>query len=58
MFMTKHFEKVYYTGFDFNARSHDHYFETKVKNMTCHNMADEARVIQVRKSPEMNGIDD
>ena len=56
--MTKHFEKVYYTGFDFNARSHDHYFETKVKNMTCHNMADEARVIQVRKSPEMNGIDD
>jgi hypothetical protein len=46
--MTKHFDKVYYAGFDFNTRSHDHYFETKLKNMTCHNMADEARVIQVR----------
>ena len=48
-YMTKHFDKVYYAGFDFNTRSHDHYFETKLKNMTCHNMADEARVIQVRQ---------
>eukprot|EP00241_Pyramimonas_parkeae_P004959 CAMPEP_0114245626 /NCGR_PEP_ID=MMETSP0058-20121206/12005_1 /TAXON_ID=36894 /ORGANISM="Pyramimonas parkeae, CCMP726" /LENGTH=360 /DNA_ID=CAMNT_0001358709 /DNA_START=365 /DNA_END=1447 /DNA_ORIENTATION=- len=46
MFFAMNFEKVYYMGFDFHSGGHDHYFEVKMKNYTCHNMRDETRIIQ------------
>ena len=49
-YFTQYFEKVHYTGFDFGSGSHDHYFEKKMKNETCHNMRDEARVIQAMEA--------
>lgn len=44
-FFTRYFDRVAYIGFDFDSNDHDHYFEVKVKNETCHNMKDEARII-------------
>mmetsp|Transcript_26606 Transcript_26606/g.32281 ORF Transcript_26606/g.32281 Transcript_26606/m.32281 type:complete len:353 (+) Transcript_26606:210-1268(+) len=46
-FFSTYFEEVAYAGFDFSEGSHDHYFERKMKNETCHNMKDEARIISL-----------
>lgn len=37
---------VAFIGFDFGTGSHQHYWETKQKNETCHNMFGEAKVIE------------
>jgi len=37
---------VYIVGFDFETGDHQHYWETKVKNETCHNMGGEAATLQ------------
>ncbi|KAK3247951.1 hypothetical protein CYMTET_42564 [Cymbomonas tetramitiformis] len=37
---------VSFIGFDFETGSHQHYWEQKVKNETCHNMGGEAAVLQ------------
>ena len=38
-------QPVQFCGFDFYSGSHDHYWERKLKNETCHNMNDESRVL-------------
>ena len=38
-------QPVQFVGFDFYSGSHDHYWENKLKNETCHNMNDESRVL-------------
>ena len=38
-------QPVQFAGFDFYSGSHDHYWEKKLKNETCHNMNDESRVL-------------
>jgi len=38
-------QPVQFAGFDFYSGSHDHYWEMKLKNETCHNMNDESRVL-------------
>eukprot|EP00899_Mesostigma_viride_P016158 jgi/Mesvir1/24543/Mv21881-RA.1 len=45
VFMAQTYGVVYYFGFDFYLADHGHYYEEKVKKDTCHNMSDEARVI-------------
>lgn len=37
---------VYFAGFDFEAADHQHYWEHKMKNATCHNMRGEASALQ------------
>jgi hypothetical protein len=38
--------EVAFLGFDFESADHDHYWEKKVKNETCHNMNQEALIIR------------
>ncbi|KAK3240308.1 hypothetical protein CYMTET_49845 [Cymbomonas tetramitiformis] len=40
------YDTVAFIGFDFGTGSHQHYWETKQKNETCHNMLGEAKVIE------------
>mmetsp|Transcript_25667 Transcript_25667/g.42964 ORF Transcript_25667/g.42964 Transcript_25667/m.42964 type:complete len:410 (-) Transcript_25667:62-1291(-) len=49
-YFTQYYKKVYYVGFGFGSGDHDHYFEKKMKNETCHNMRDEARIIQAMEA--------
>ena len=37
---------MYFAGFDFEAADHQHYWEHKMKNATCHNMRGEASALQ------------
>ena len=41
------YSAVYFAGFDFEAADHQHYWEQKMKNATCHNMAGEASALQM-----------
>lgn len=38
---------MYFAGFDFEMADHQHYWEQKMKNATCHNMAGEASTLQM-----------
>jgi hypothetical protein len=39
------YDEVAFLGFDFESADHQHYWEVKVKNETCHNMNQEAKII-------------
>ena len=39
------YDEVAFVGFDFESADHQHYWEVKVKNETCHNMNQEAQII-------------
>lgn len=39
------YDEVAFVGFDFESADHQHYWEVKVKNETCHNMNQEAEII-------------
>jgi|AntAceMinimDraft_5_1070358.scaffolds.fasta_scaffold05860_3 hypothetical protein len=39
------YDEVAFVGFDFESADHQHYWEVKVKNETCHNMNQEAMII-------------
>ena len=43
-FLEKH-AAVHIVGFDFETANHQHYWEKKLKDETCHNMGGEAKVI-------------
>lgn len=45
-YYVEHYRKVAIIGFDFEKGDHQHYWEQKLKNETCHNMGDEARIIR------------
>jgi hypothetical protein len=51
-------QPVEFAGFDFYSGSHDHYWERKLKNETCHNMNDESRVLsQFVKEKKLKALD-
>mmetsp|Transcript_21756 Transcript_21756/g.41501 ORF Transcript_21756/g.41501 Transcript_21756/m.41501 type:complete len:303 (+) Transcript_21756:152-1060(+) len=39
-------KNAYFVGFDFELASHQHYWEEKIKNETCHNMQGEAETLE------------